>query len=118
MLISPRASSGDAEHIRAAFPGDRERDFRHIKFDDLYLRPVFTGWKNASRLRADLHPRLLSDLDRDGDPPWNVCVLHADVYERRPPVGVGIVCVAGILEQGVACCSLLSRQRPCPCGPG
>ena len=47
MLISPRASSGDAEHIRVAFPGDRERDFRHIKFDDLYLRPIFTGWKNA-----------------------------------------------------------------------
>ena len=26
-----------------------ERDFRSIKADDLDLRPVSTGWRNASR---------------------------------------------------------------------
>ena len=39
-----------------------ERDFRHIKSDDLDLRPVFHRLGTRPGARADLHARLLPDL--------------------------------------------------------
>ena len=45
------AAELDAPAVVAAYKNLKyvERDFRHIKSDDLDLRPVFRGSKNASR---------------------------------------------------------------------
>ena len=56
-----------------------ERDFRHLKADDLDLRPIWRARGPGPRPRADLHARLLPDLaSAPGLGP-------ADLHRRTPP---------------------------------
>ena len=54
----------DAAAVVTAYKNLRyvERDFRHIKSDDLDLRPVFHRLEAVPGARADLHARLLPHL--------------------------------------------------------